>query len=271
MTLLQAVALGIIQGLTEFLPVSSSGHLVLFQHLFGMHQPELIFDVAVHVGTLAAVCIYFYSDLAAMISQVGLWVLGKRRPGKAGAAIPEIRLAAMIAAGSVPTAIIGLALHGIADILFSSLLLVGFALAATGFWMWFTRRRDNSGKGIAGLSTVRAVLIGVAQGVAVIPGISRSGATIAASLYLGLDRETAARYSFLLSIPAIAGAALLNLVDAPAAGSAGLPAILVGGTAAAAVGYAALWFLVYLVKKGRLFFFAPYCWIVGGIILILAW
>ncbi|MCF8094702.1 MAG: undecaprenyl-diphosphate phosphatase, partial [Desulfobacteraceae bacterium] len=242
MTFFQAVALGVIQGLTEFLPVSSSGHLVLFQNLFGMNRPELMFDVAVHAGTLAAVCVYFYRDIAAMISEVAAWGYCRLRRAEPEPLVPEVRLAAMIAAGSVPTAIIGLAFHGIADILFSSVLLVGFALAATGFWMWFTRGRDTAGRGVLRLGTARALLIGIAQGIAVIPGISRSGATIAASLYLGLNRETAARYSFLLSIPAIAGAVLLNLMDAPTSGSADLPAILAGGAAAAGVGYAALWF-----------------------------
>ncbi|MBS3809430.1 MAG: undecaprenyl-diphosphate phosphatase [Desulfobacterales bacterium] len=271
MTILQAVALGVIQGLTEFLPVSSSGHLVVFQNLLGLRQPELIFDVAVHLGTLAAVCIYFYSDITAIIMALGKWIQRPNRGSTSGPAPPEVRMAAMIAFGSVPTAIFGLAFHGIADILFSSLLLVGFMLMVTGIWMWFTRYKTGDGRDIRGLNAWRAVLIGIIQGVAVIPGISRSGATIAASLYLGLNRETAARYSFLLSIPAIAGAAILSLSETANSGSAQIPVILAGGLTAAAVGYAALSFLVYLVKKGHLHLFAPYCWILGGIILIAAW
>lgn len=271
MTFIQAIVLGIVQGLTEFLPVSSSGHLVLIQNLFGLHQPELVFDVAVHVGTLAAVCIYFYRDISAMIAEVFKWAYSLCRNGESRHSSMEVRLAAMIAVGSVPTAIIGLGLHKIAGLLFSSVLLVGFMLIVTGFWMWFTRGRDGSGGGVYRLNSVRAVLIGIAQGIAIIPGVSRSGATIAACLYLGLSRETAARYSFLLSIPAIAGAALLSLSDTSTAGSAEVPVIFAGGFAAALVGYAALSFLVYLVKKGRLFIFAPYCWAVGGIILMLAW
>ncbi|MCF8110235.1 MAG: undecaprenyl-diphosphate phosphatase [Desulfobacteraceae bacterium] len=270
MTILQAVILGIIQGLTEFLPVSSSGHLVIFQDLFHLRRPELIFDVAVHIGTLVAVWIYFYKDISAIIKAVVKWGYSLIRRADPGPATPEIRLAAMIAAGSVPTAVIGLAFHGIADILFSSVLVVGFALVATGLWMWFTRGRDRTQGDLSRLNTVRAFLIGIAQGIAVIPGISRSGATIATGLYLGLDREKAARYSFLLSIPAIAGAALLSFAGIPAAGSAKMSAVLAGSTAAALVGYAALWLLVYLVKRGRLFIFAPYCWILGGIILMLS-
>lgn len=272
MTLIQAIVLGIVQGLTEFLPVSSSGHLVLIQNLLGLHQPELVFDVAVHLGTLAAVCLYFQRDISAMIAEVFKWAYKRCRHAESRPPSMEVRLAAMIAVGSVPTAVIGLGFHKIAGLLFSSVLLVGFMLIATGFWMWFTRGRDRSGGGgVYRLNSVRAVLIGIAQGIAIIPGVSRSGATIAASLYLGLDRETAARYSFLLSIPAIAGAAMLSLSDTSAAGSAEVPVIFAGGFAAAVVGYAALSFLVYLVKKGRLFIFAPYCWAVGGIILMLAW
>ncbi len=271
MTFFQAIALGVIQGITEFLPVSSSGHLVLFQHIFGLREPELIFDVAVHVGTLAAVCVYFYKDIVGMIKALIKWFLNHIRQTHTDAASPEVRLAAMIATGSVPTAIIGFAFHKISDILFTSVLLVGFALVATGFWVFFTRGRDRSGRGVSGLNILRALLVGIAQGMAVIPGISRSGATIAAGMYLGLNRETAARYSFLLSIPAIAGAALLSAAGTTAAGTAGFHAIFAGGAAAAVVGYAALWFLVYLVKKGRLFIFAPYCWFVGAIILMFAW
>ncbi|MFW5908790.1 MAG: undecaprenyl-diphosphate phosphatase, partial [Desulfosalsimonas sp.] len=221
-------------------------------------------------GTLSAVCIYFYKDISAIIKALIKWVYSLIKRTDPGPATPEIRLAAMIAASSVPTAAIGLALHGIADILFSSVLLVGFALIATGLWIWFTRGRDRTQGDLSRLNTVRALLIGIAQGIAVIPGISRSGATIATGLYLGLDRETAARYSFLLSIPAIAGAALLSFAGSQAAGTAKMSAILAGATAAALVGYAALWILVYLVKKGRLFIFAPYCWIVGGAILMLS-
>ncbi len=271
MTVIQAIALGVIQGLTEFLPVSSSGHLVLFQHLFGLRQPELIFDVAVHIGTLTAVCIYFYHDLIRMITALAKWVFGRNR--NAGFKNPpaDVWLALMILAGTVPTAIIGLFFHGIADVLFSSVLLVGGMLVGTGIWMWFTRYKTGAGKDVSGLSLMRAVLIGIAQGVAVIPGVSRSGATIAAALYLGLNRETAARYSFLLSIPAILGAALVGLPENASAGNAGNPAVLAGAVSAAAVGYAALSFLVYLVKKGHLSLFAPYCWVVGGIVLMLAW
>jgi len=270
MTFLQAIALGILQGVTEFLPVSSSGHLVLFQNLLGLKDPELAFDVAVHMGTLAAVCIYFRKDIAAIATQTGKWLFNSQWRSRQPAP-SEVRIAGLILVGSIPTAIIGIGFHGIGDLLFSSVLLVGFMLIVTGFWMWFTRYKKEPDLSNSVPGTGSALLIGIAQGMAIIPGVSRSGATIAAALYLGIDRTTAARFSFLLSIPAIAGAALLNAIDAPITGTARLPVILAGTAAAGTMGYAALSLLVYLVKKGKLAFFAPYCWIIGILIVILAW
>jgi undecaprenyl-diphosphatase len=271
MTFFQALALGIIQGLTEFLPVSSSGHLVLFQNLFGLIHPELAFDIAVHLGTLAAVLVFFRKDIIAITVAVFTWIFSSRfRQNKAGTST-EIHLAAMIAAGSVPTAIIGFGFHEIADLLFSSVLLVGFMLLATGFWMWFTRYKKGQGRGILGIKTWHALLIGICQGIAIIPGISRSGATIASAMYLGIDKPTAARFSFLLSIPAIAGAALLNFSKVQVSGSADIPVIIAGAASAGIVGYGALWLLVFLVEKGRLAAFAPYCWAVGLIVLAFTW
>lgn len=272
MTPFQAIILGIVQGVTEFLPVSSSGHLVLGQHLFGLKTPELMFDVAVHIGTLVAVCIYFFNDIIDILVSGGRWI--GRRLKSNGAPVPmsaEVRLGVMIIVGSVPTAIIGVLLHGMVDVLFTSVLLVGMMLIVTGLWMWFTRGLQPTGADMDGFSAVKALFIGTIQGLAVIPGISRSGATISAALYLGLNRETAARYSFLLSIPAILGAALISMRDLSAAGTAQPSVVAIGAVVSGVVGYAALTFLVYLVKKGNLYMFAPYCWVVGGICLALTW
>jgi len=270
MTDIQAIILGIIQGLTEFLPVSSSGHLVIGQHLFGLAEPELLFDVAVHIGTLLAVCLYFRIEIAAIFIAVCRWPFDRRskNPGPVPMT-PEARMGFLILAGSIPTAVIGLLLRDKAELLFSSVFLVGFMLIGTGGWMWFTRRLKPS-RSTDRFSWGKALLIGTIQGVAVIPGISRSGATIAAGLYLGLNRDTAARYSFLLSIPAIAGAALISLRDFSAAGTASMDVVLIGATVASLVGYGALSFLVYIVKKGNLYLFAPYCWAVGLLCIALA-
>lgn len=272
MTPFQAIILGTVQGLTEFLPVSSSGHLVLGQHLFGLKTPELLFDVAVHVGTLVAVCIYFFKDIADIVAAGGkrLGNLLKKNTDLVPFS-PELRLGMMILVGSVPTAIIGMLLHGMVDVLFTSVLLVGLMLIVTGVWMWFTRGLRSTGLDAAGFSAFKAICIGTIQGLAVIPGISRSGATISAALYLGLNRETAARYSFLLSIPAIVGAALISMRDLSTAGSAHLSLVALGALVSGLVGYGALTFLVYLIKKGNLYLFAPYCWVVGGVCLALSW
>ncbi|PID74148.1 MAG: UDP-diphosphatase [Desulfobacterales bacterium] len=282
MTGLQAAVLGFVQGLTEFLPVSSSGHLVLGQYLFGLREAALFFDISVHMGTLAAVILYFRKDTLALaagairLTRYGGQAIRKR--GGMGAALSgddAARTAAMILAGSLPTALIGLALHRYADTLFASTTITGVCLILTAGILGATWRRraassdapaPDAETGKTGAASLRislpaALLIGVVQGLAVFPGISRSGATIAAGLFLGLSRDAAARFSFLLSIPAIAGAQVLGLADA---GNIHLDsACLTGPLVAAVTGYAALVLLVYMVKKGRLHYFAPYCLAAG--------
>jgi undecaprenyl-diphosphatase len=169
----------------------------------------------------------------------------------------------MILIGSIPTAVIGLLFAKMAEVLFGTIWLVGAALLVTGTFLWFTRHRAETGRPVKAMRPVDALMIGVVQGLAIIPGISRSGATISAALYLGLDRELAGRFSFLLAIPAILGALVLGL-DGDAFQTS-LPAgtILLGSGAAGGVGYIALVILLKIVKKGQLYRFAPYCWIVG--------
>jgi len=182
----------------------------------------------------------------------------------------EVRIALLIVAGSIPTAILGLVFKQIAETLFSSVTIVGVTLMITGVVLWGTRRFGAVGHGIRRFTIRNSIIIGVVQGLAIIPGISRSGATIAAGLYLGLDRTTAARFSFLLSIPAVAGAGLLGVGDL--VGHAGLPltVIAAGTLVSCLVGYAALRLLVWMVGRGRLHFFAPYCIIVGLMALVVS-
>ena len=267
MTIIQALLLGVIQGLTEFLPISSSGPLVLAQHLFGLHEAELAFDVSVHLGTLVAVMLYFRHDILRIVRGL-LHCLRRTSSPPAASDRAQVRLAGLLVLGSIPTAAIGLALHGAADRLFTSPLLTGVMLLLTGGLLfatrWGRRARGEAGRTLEQLTLKDALVMGLTQGLAVMPGISRSGSTIAVGILTGIRHETAARFSFLLSIPAVAGAALLVLIKAVQAGDLHLPACLLGGVTALVVGYAALALLVFLVKKGRLHFFAPYCWIVGG-------
>lgn len=259
----QALILGIIQGLTEFLPVSSSGHLVIFQHLFGLKDPELLFDVSVHLGTLAAVIIFFWKDIYSIITSL-IQFTSDFATGKASISEmllnAELKLAVMIIVGSVPTAIIGLLIKKMSDQLFASVFISGLMLIITGTFLWSSLKIKTTTK--TGFSFKEALLIGIVQGLAVMPGISRSGSTIVAGLFLGLSREAAARYSFLLSIPAIVGAQILVLKDLPDS-SASLSVTVLGTVAAFIVGYFSLKFLLFIIDKGKLHAFAPYCWVVG--------
>ncbi len=268
MNTVEAIVLGAIQGLTEFLPVSSSGHLVLFQNLFGIKEPELLFDICLHVGTLAAVVVVFYRDILAIIT--ALLQIPQRMKNAGGLLAlcrvdPEIRMALLIVIGSVPTALIGLLFKEITDRLFGSTAIVGCMLIVTGSLLWLTRRIRTGGRPINQTTAKDAFLIGIVQGLAILPGISRSGSTIATALFLGVDRKLAGRYSFLLSIPAIVGALVLGL-DAPELHTT-IPwgTIIAGSMVSAVVGWLALVILLRVVDRGQLHRFAPYCWLVGVI------
>lgn len=272
----EAILLGIIQGLTEFLPVSSSGHLVLFQQLFGLKEAELFFDVCVHLGTLLAVIVVFHREIRNIIA--ALWRLISLAGQKETIlqqieSDPDLKMALLIVIGSIPTAVLGLAFHGIADQLFSSSFFTGLMLMVTGLLLWLTRRAKPGERGtdIEGFSRTKAFIIGMVQGLAIIPGISRSGSTISIGLLLGIERETAARYSFLLSIPAIVGAGALSFKDSLSQTDLAIWLSLLGAAAAALVGYGALKMLLSVVKKGRLYVFAPYCWLVGILAIVFSW
>ena len=269
----QAIILGLIQGLTEFLPVSSSGHLVLFQHLFGLKESALFFDVSVHMGTLIAVVIFFRKDIISIIVSLIRFIgqlSGHEKSFRHIHDDHDLKMAMLIIAGSVPTAIIGLLFKEMADRIFSSVLLVGCMLLLTGCFLWSTRWLKQEGNDISGFSIKNAFIIGIIQGLAILPGISRSGSTIVAGLFLNLNRETAARYSFLLSIPAIAGAEILSLKDLGHGASFDMN-VLMGSVTACIVGYCALAMLVYIVRKGQMYLFSPYCWLVGIIALAIGW
>lgn len=272
MEVYQGIILGIVQGLTEFLPVSSSGHLVLGQTFFGLTESQLSFDISVHVGTLVAVLVVYFKDILAILASVGNFLssLVKRQPiGDQLKNDTNLKLAGMIIIGSVPTAIIGLLLKKIEHILFTSTLLVGGMLILTGTILWLSRKyyqTDNTGQKTSSIKA--AGIVGVVQGLAVIPGISRSGSTIAAGMFLGLDRTMAAKFSFLLSVPAIAGAELLGIREMIQT-NAGLDAVTVYATIASFItGLFALIVLIRLVHSGRFHLFAPYCWLAGSMVLL---
>jgi len=270
MDTISSIILGIVQGLTEFLPISSSGHLVLFQNLLGFKEPELLLDCSLHLGTLLAVCIYLRSDLKNILMETKKFTLGFfqiRGTKKSLQESPHAYLALMVLVGTFPTLLAGLLFRAAVENLFGSLSTVGMMLVVTGLILAVSKlipeehsRRDE-------VAILLALAIGAAQGLALIPGISRSGATIVCALVFGLRRELAARFSFLLAIPAIIGATLVQL-NAEAIGRVGVLSLAFGFVSAALVGLLALKILMGMVRKGKLFWFAPYCWVLGLFILL---
>jgi undecaprenyl-diphosphatase len=263
-SVIQALILGIVQGATEFIPISSSGHLVLVPWLLNWPEPGLVFDAIVHWGTLLAIMAVFWHDVLALAKA---WVrsLLERNLDQ-----PEARLAWLIAVGTVPGALIGFLGEEFFESLFSSAGWVAGLLLVTGCILALSERLGERKRSMADLGWVDSILIGVAQGLAVAPGISRSGATIAMGLLRGVQRETAARYSFLLSTPIVLGAGLLQLVHLFQAGGEGAPwaSVLLGFLAAAISGYVCIKFLLAYLQRGRLYVFATYCWLAGGLCLI---
>ncbi len=271
---LQAIILGIIQGLTEFLPVSSSGHLVIFQHLFGLKEPELFFDICVHLGTLLAVMIVFRQEIRELVRSLGhlLWLIFvKDAHFEHIFENSEFKMLLLVFFGFFPTALLGVVFHEIGQHLFSSVLIVGLMLIITGGLLWQTRRVAGMGGGLESFSIRTALIIGLVQGLAIMPGISRSGSTIALGLFLGLNRELSARYSFMLAIPAILGAGILSLHGLIADPHVDYKIALIGAAVSFVVGYFALVSLLHLVKKAKLYLFAPYCWAAGIAALFLIW
>ena len=265
-SLVESVILGFVQGATEFLPISSSGHLVILQNLFGMQESQVLFDVMLHVGTLAAIMAVFRKDIGELLRAAGGIVAG-RKPGTQSVD----NMLAGIVVGCVPTALIGIAFSDAFERMFTSMTAAGIGLLITGLVLMSTVLRKKA-SGDAGpdsshrIQFAHALLIGTAQGLAITPGISRSGATIAVALILGVERELAARFSFLLSIPAVLGALAFELRDySPGAGSesVSIAVIFSGMVVAVFVGIVALRILLRIVKQGRISLFAYYCWAVG--------
>lgn len=259
MDYLHATLLGLIQGLTEFLPVSSSGHLAIAQHFLpGFEQPGLLFDILLHFATTLAVIIYFRQDI---------WKLISCFFRNDAYAVDDRHTFWMIVIGSVPTAIIGLTGKDFFEGLFENLLVIGCMLLLTALLLIVAEKSRKDGRGLAQLNSNDALLVGIVQGLAIIPGISRSGSTIACLLLRGVDGETAARFSFLLALPAIGGAMLLSLKDLQEVSNSELPAYALGALIAFASGLLAIRWLMNVVRRRRLVGFAVYCLLVGSSII----
>lgn len=262
MTFIQALLLGILQGATEFLPVSSSGHLVIFPHLLGWPEPGLAFDTLLHLGTLAAVVFYFRRELWQLA--VAVWDSLRRR--KLDTA--EARLAWFLVLATIPGALLGFLFEDQVEQLFGMPRTVAIFLLVTAALLALSELLSRRSRGLETLTWRDALIIGLAQAAAILPGLSRSGATIAAGLLLGYRREESTRFSFLLAIPIVLGGGLYQLLKLALAGFSGVGGLaLVGMLAAALVGYAAVSGLLALVRRHALWPFVAYCALLGVLVL----
>jgi undecaprenyl-diphosphatase len=277
MNLLQAIFLGILQGATEFLPVSSSGHLVLVPWLLDWTAPGLAFDAVVHWGTALAVVAYFWRDWVALVvaafrSLRGLALRGPRTTPPASPGSGEARLAWFILLGTVPAALIGWLLEDFFEDMFARPAAAAAFLLFTAALLAASERLGRRERDLDTLTWLDALLVGLAQALAIFPGISRSGATISAGLGRGLCREPAARFSFLLATPVILGAGLLKVVDLAQMGglAAQAPMLVAGFLSAGVVGFGCIHFLLRYLQRRRLYPFAVYCAAVGVACLLVA-
>ena len=266
MTIIEAIILGIVQGATEFLPISSSGHLVLVPASFNMTQPDLNAVAIAHLGTLLAVLIYFYKDLRDIL----IGTLSGIKKGEL-MGTTEARLGWYIVIGSIPAAALGVTLADYFGEVFGTPTIAASFLLFTAALLLFGEYKRSGEKTLSKMSWLDAIIIGLFQMIALFPGISRSGSTIVGGLLRGLDRELAARYSFLLGVPAILGAGLLSLLDLQ--GSANfnsqIPALVATFISSAIVGYACIHLLLQWLKQRSLIPFAVYCSAFGIIFLVI--
>ena len=263
MTIAEGFVYGVVQGLTEFLPVSSSAHLTLLPWLLSWEDPGLAFDVALHVGTLLAVLWYFAADWWRLIRGMLLSLRRGRLVENADAAVFW-----KVALASIPAVIVGLALEHQAETVFREPLLIAAALALLGVVLYWSDRRPQTRSGLEALTWTQVMLVGLAQSAAIVPGVSRSGVTITAARLLAVDRETSARFSFLLATPIIAGAALLKVSALLHAlgDAAGWTAILTS----AAAGFLAIAVLLRYVRTRSYVPFVVYRLVVAAFVAVVA-
>jgi len=268
MPLYQAIVLAIVQGLTEFLPISSTAHLALFPWFLGWQDPGLTFDVALHAGTLVAVLVYFWRYWLEM----GGLALGRHGGGNPGLGLNR-KLLWFLVAATLPAGLAGWFLEHHVEATFRSPLVIGVALIVVGLIMWAGERLGRQQVPLAQVSFRDSILVGLAQAVAIIPGVSRSGITMTAGMFCGMKRETAARFSFLLSTPIIGGAALKEGLDVLRDGITHdmvLP-FVVGVVVAAIVGYLVIAVLIRYLERGTFRIFVVYRLALGVLVLALGW
>ena len=268
MTYFMSILMGIIQGVAEFLPISSSGHLALFQTFFGMENMEekyMFFTVLLHFGTLISVCMVYWRDIVDMIREFFLGIAALAGRKDTGVAPPPARRMVMLIIIATVPLFVMVFLQDAVNQLFSNSIMVSCALLTTGFILFFSDRMARGHKTARNATVADALIVGCGQALAVIPGLSRSGTTISVGMMRGFDRAFAVRFSFLMSLPAVLGANVLEIKDALASNFPieELPMYLVGVAVSAVVGYFAIRLVKSLSDKGKFGKFAYYCWAVG--------
>jgi len=253
-SLWEAVLLGVVQGATEFLPVSSSGHLVMAETILGISESGVVFEVAVHVATLLSILLVYRTRVAELVRGA---VTGDRA---------ALRYVGLLGVATVPAGLVGVLWRDAIEGLFATPIAPGIALLVTGAILWSSRGRVATAQGTIP-SWGAALLIGVAQAFALVPGISRSGSTVVMALWLGIEAREAAAFSFLMAVPAIAGAAVLQIPDLGAVNGPEWSVLLLGGAAAAVTGVLAIRTFVNVLARRSFHWFAPYCWVVGALFL----
>ena len=273
MTYFEAVILGLVQGLAEFLPISSSGHLALLQQFFGIDETKvLLFAVMLHVGTLISVFIVYWKDIWELIVELCLTIKdlctgkGLRLDER-----PVRKLGVLIIIATIPTGIIGVLGGDFFDSLYTSIIPIGVGLIITGFLLVMAERMGSSSRGLEKMNFRNAFFIGLVQGIAICPGISRSGSTLFGSLICNLDRKFAVKFVFLISIPSILGSAVMELPDAIKTGVTAAEAgpVIVGMLVAAVSGLVAIKTMIKIVSDKKLSYFSYYVWVVGAFVVLL--
>ena len=283
MSLLQAIIMGIIQGATEFLPVSSSGHLALFKILFHVNTDTgLMFDVMLHLGTLIAIFAVYYKDIIRMVVEafkiirdvfINIVRFFRNKFGKEENEYLKIvtngyrKFVLLVIVSTIPTGIIGLVASDFVEMASEILLIPGICLIITSILLFISDRIQGGNKGPKNVSYTNGFIIGICQGIATLPGLSRSGTTIATCLISGFDRRFAVKYSFIMSIPAVLGAAILELKDFSTAALSGTEILyyVIGMAVAAIVGYICIKTMLVIVRNKKFTIFSIYCLIIGAL------
>lgn len=270
MSWFEAIVMGIFQGVAEFLPISSSGHLALLQYLFSIKEGNLFFTEMLHFGTLISIFIVYFKDIARIIYEFLDLIVSIIKGKKIRRLSKHQWFGLLIIIGSIPTAVIGLTFKDFFESLYTSIIPIGIAFIVTGFLLWIAEKKGSEGKDVKDVKLIDAILIGIFQGIAIFPGISRSGSTIVGGLFRGLKKPVATEYSFLLALPATFGAFVLGMKDVVEGGDALINGPLVLGVILSAItGVFAIKALIKMLNNNKLKYFSYYLWALGALTIVL--